>query len=159
MPLRLIYNKKLHGVTLKSGNFYKFSYQAFENDPTPTIIFLYAIEGINPSTNHQWRLIQAINLSYIPRNIRKQFVELWMVELNKRKNVKFTWEMVKAQYPMIQLGIRRYFLKPTYYITNLKEIPREKIMDNVVGSFIKDFSRQAKKKWFSTIKRMAKKFF
>lgn len=75
MPLRISYRKKHKGTTLQSGHFYKFKYVAFENDPSPMVIFLNAIEGLHPRTGHQWRLIQAINLNYIPRRDRRRFVE------------------------------------------------------------------------------------
>lgn len=130
---------------LQSGYFYAFDYQAWENDPSPIIIFINAIEGIHPNTGHQWRLIQALNLSYVPRKDRKRFVEDWVKTLDKTKNVKFTWQFITRRYPYIKFSIRRYMLKPTYYIKNLKAIPREKIEDAVVASWGKDFSRKLRR--------------
>jgi len=147
------YKKKFKGVNLKSGYFYKFKYQAFENDPKPVIIFLASIEGIHKNTGHQWRILQAINLHYVPRGIRKKFVSTWMKELDRTKNVKLTWTRVSARYPNIKIGIRRYFFKPSYYIQNIEEIPLEKVDKYVVGSLARDFSSKVKRKILSRIKK------
>jgi len=149
MPLRISYKKSHKGTTLQSGHFYKFKYVAFENDPSPMVIFLNAIEGLHPRTGHQWRLIQAINLNYIPRRDRKRFVETWQKELKRSRNIKFTWDRVKSQYPYIQAGIRRYMLKPKYYIRDLTYIPKEAVEQEVIGAWHKDFSFALKRKLVS----------
>ena len=74
MAIRRGYKKKYKGVDMKSGYFYTFKYQAWENDPKPTIIFMYTLEGIHPNTGHQWRFFQGINFTYIPRSVRKRFI-------------------------------------------------------------------------------------
>jgi len=71
MALKIDYTFRHAGITFKSGHFYSFRYNAWRNDPKPLIILLYRITGIHPSTGHQWRLIQAINLNYIPRSHRR----------------------------------------------------------------------------------------
>lgn len=141
MGLVVKHRKKHNGVVFKSGFVYEFHYSAFENDPQPLIIFLNAIEGKHPNTGNQWRLIQGINLHYIPRKDRKKFIDLWMSNLLlSNGNIKLTWKMVKARYPYLQLGIRRYLLNPKYYIRNPREIPVDRIESLVKGSMWKDFS-------------------
>ena len=142
MALRRVYKKKLKGVTLKSGHFYKFRYKAFERDPKPTIIFMHSIEGINPNTGHQWRLIQALNFTYIPRAQRKRFMKVWLAELEKPGNIKFHWQKVLARYSYLKMGIRRYQFKPADYITLLEEIPVDRIEKEVVKTMLKDFSKK-----------------
>lgn len=144
-----------HGrVTFRSGYFYKFAYQGYRNDPTPTVIFLNAIYGIHPTTGHQWRFIQAINLSYIPRKDRQRFVNDWLSYLGKTRNVGLTWQIVKQKYPYIAFGIRRYFFKPEYYIGRLEEIPLENVQKEVVGTWLKDFSHEIKKKILNVFNRV-----
>ena len=105
---------------------------------------MYALEGTNPKTGHQFRLLQGINMTYIPRSIRRQFIKDWSKTLQSSRDVKFTWEKVKRKYPYLQNAIRRYFLKPTYYIKDLKEIPFEDMEKVVVSTFSKDFSKKIK---------------
>lgn len=147
------YKKKFKSVDLRSGFFYKFKYSAFENDANPLIIFMSSIEGINDNTGHQWRIIQGLNMHYVPRAMRKKFLKVWMLELNKSKDIKFTWKKVIAMYPYIKIGIRRYFFKPAYYIQKLEEIPIDRIEKEVVSSLIKDFSGKVKRKLLSKIRK------
>ena len=98
MAITRKYKKKFKGVSLQSGHFYKFRYQAWENDPEPVVIFMYWLQGIHPRTGHQWRFIQCINFTYVSRTIRKRFVDEWKTQLEKTNNPKFTWEKVKAKF-------------------------------------------------------------
>jgi len=147
--------KHKHGkVTMKSGNFYKFKYQGFKHDPEPHVLFINKISGIHPTTNHEHHYIQCINLTYVPRQDRKKFVEDWMTHLQKSKNVEFTWKLVKRKYPYIAFAIRRYFWKPPYYISNLEYLDTiEKINKTIVGNWAKDFSKSIKMKLAQFFKR------
>lgn len=138
------YRKKFQGVDLRSGYFYKFKYTAWRRDPHPLIVLLAWIEGINKKTGHQWRLIQAINFSYIPRAHRKRFLNMWMKELDKPGSIKLTWRKVLAKYPYLKPAIRRYFFKPTYYIKNLEAIPLDRVEHEVISTWHKDFSKKIK---------------
>jgi len=142
MALRHIYRKKFKGVALRSGHFYRFKYQAWEHDPKPTVIFMASIEGIHQNSGHQWRIFQCINFTYIPRAQRKRFLKIWMKELDRSGNIKFTWRKVISKYPYLKPAIRRYFFKPNYYIRNLEEIPFDNIEKVVVSTFSKDFSKK-----------------
>jgi protoheme ferro-lyase len=141
--LKLVYKKRFKGVVLKTGSFYRFKYQAWEHDPKPLIIFMYSIEGINPNTGHQWRIIQGINFTYIPRAMRKRFLKMWMKELERTDvPIRFTWKKVKARYPFLERAVRRYFFKPSYYIQNLEEIPKDEVEKAVISTWSKDFSKK-----------------
>ena len=140
--LKRVYKKRFKGLTLKSGHFYTFRYQAWAHDPKPTIIFMHSIEGIHPNTGHQWRIIQALNFTYIPKAFRIRFLKIWMKELEKPGNIKFHWQKVLSKYPYLKIGIRRYFFKPNYYISSLKEVPFEDIEKVVISTFSKDFSKK-----------------
>jgi len=143
MALKVVKSWRSHGTTWKSGHFYTFRYNAYREDPTPVIILMYKIEGINPKTGHQWRLIQGINLNYIPRSHRKAFVELWKTEMERNKgNVEFTWEVVQFRFPYLESACRRYVTKPVYRIQNPQHIPFEHLEDVVISSWGKDFSKK-----------------
>ena len=142
MAVKRVYKKKFKNVIVKSGFVYSFKYLAFSNDPNPVCIILYALEGIS-HTGHQFRFFQGINFTYIPRNIRKQFAKEWKEVMKKSNgNVKFTWEKVKRRYPQLKVAIRRYFFKPSYYITKLVEIPLDDIEKVVISTWSKDFSKK-----------------
>ena len=159
MPLVHKYKKKFKGVNLKTGHFYKFKYHSWTHDPKPLIIFMASIEGINPNTGHQWRLFQGINFTYIPRAQRKRFLDVWMKQLEKGVNPKFTWKKVVAKYPYLKPAIRRYFFKPAYYIENLKEIPFDEIEKEVISTWSKDFSKKIKTALMSKFKKALKARF
>jgi len=150
MALRVQYKKKLHGVTMKSGHIYSFKYQAWQNDPKPTIIFMYAFAGTHPSTGRQWRFIQAINFTYVPRSMRKAFANEW-VRVFERTNgdIKFTWNIVKQRYPYLKHAVRRYFYSPNYYISKLQAIPFEDMEKVIISTWSKDFSKKLKVSLFS----------
>lgn len=157
MALVRKYKRKFKGVNLQSGHFYKFRYQAWENDPEPTVIFMYWFEGTHPRTGRQWRFIQAINFTYVPRTVRRRFVDEWKRQLEITKNPKFTWEKVKVRYPQIQHAVRRYFYSPNYYITKLDEIPFDQIDKAVISTWHKDFSKKIKSSLLNKFRRIMRK--
>ena len=150
-----VLKKKKHGqIMFEAGKFYKFDYRGYNNDPTPVIIFINAIEGIHENTGHQWRIIQAINLSYVPRKDRIRFVEDWQLYSEKAHDIKFTWKLIERKYPYIKFAIRRYFTKPVYYINNLRILDtQEKIRKEVISSLAKDFSKKIKIELLKKIKK------
>lgn len=156
MPLRHVYRKKFKGVTLKTGHFYKFKYQAWERDPKPVVIFMASIEGIHENSGHQWRILQCINFTYIPRAFRKRFLKVWLKELEKPGNIRFTWKKIVAKYPYLKPAIRRYFFKPSYYIRSLEEIPLDDVERVVVSTFSKDFSKKIKMTLIGKFKKALK---
>lgn len=115
------------------------------HDPNPVVIMLYALDGIHPNTGNQWRFFQAINFTYIPRMMRKQFANDW-VRVFKETNgkVQLTWDTVKKKYPYLQNAVRRYFFKPSYYIQELKEVPFEQMEQAIISTWNKDFSKKLK---------------
>lgn len=145
MSLKVDYVFRLNGITWNSGYFYTFRYRAYNQDPQPLIILFYRITGINPSTNHQWRLIQGINMNYIPRSHRRLFLMQWENYYNvSNGNIKYTYDMMKRQHPYMRFGIRRYMTKPVYYIQNPYEIPVDRVEDAVMSTFDKDYSQKIK---------------
>jgi hypothetical protein len=157
MALKIQYKKKLHGVTFRSGHIYSFKYQAWQNDPKPTIIFMYAFAGTHPSTGRQWRFIQAINFTYVPRSMRKAFANEWINIFERSNgNVKFTWNKVKSKYPYLKHAIRRYFYTPGYYISDLNHIPFENMEEVIVSTWSKDFSKKLKVSLFSKFSKALK---
>lgn len=101
-----------------------------------------SIEGEHQNTGHQWRIFQCINFSYIPRAYRKRFLKVWLEELDKGINPRFTWRKVVAKYPYLKPAIRRYFFKPSYYIQKLEEIPLDEVEKAVISTWHKDFSKK-----------------
>lgn len=151
-----IYKKIKHGkVTMREGMCYEFRYTSYENDPQPLIFFINAIKGIHPNTGHQWRLIQGININYVPRGDRKKFINIWEDSVRKGNDISFTWKRIESRFPYIKFGIRRYMLKPTYYIRNVREIPIDDWEKEVVRAWHKDFSKSLKR----IIASKFKKFF
>ncbi len=143
MGIKLTMKWRSHGILWKSGHFYNFRYNAFRQDPNPTIILMYKVYGIHSNTGHQHRYIQAVNLNYIPRNQRKIFVKIWQQEMDKNKgNVEFTYQSVQFRFPYMEYAIRRYMLKPIYRIQKPKEIPPENLEDMVVSTWSQDFSKK-----------------
>ena len=154
MAVRRKYKKKFKGVNVQSGKIYSFKYQAWENDPKPTVIMMYALDGINQNTGHQWRIFQCINFTYIPRNDRKRFAKDWIRIMGNTRNPRFTWNTVKRKYPYIQHAVRRYFFKPSYYIQDLKEIPWDDAEKAIVSTFAKDFSKKVKTSLLNKFRRV-----
>jgi hypothetical protein len=109
------------------------------------MLFLYAFKGTHPKTGRQWRFLQGINLSYLPRNIRKTFITEWAQVLRRTNgNVKMTWSIVKQRYGWMSFATRRYFYTPSYYISDLKELPLDNIEAIVTGTWAKDYSKKLK---------------
>lgn len=152
--LKIFYKFKHDSVQFKSGHFYKFKYDGYENDPNPTIVLLYAIKGIHPKTGNQWNLMQALNLNYIPKKDRKIFVKIWKKHMEKTKSIKLTWHMITKQYPYLKASIRRYLLKPKYYVRKCEAISFDDIDKEVVKSWHKDYSSVIKRKFASKMKRL-----
>ena len=130
--------------------------EAWQNDPIPTYLHMYAFSGTHPNTGRQFRFIQGINLTYVPRQMRKQFASEWVNTVSKSKNLKFTYEKLKARFPYMKIAIRRYFYSPKYYIKNLREIPLENMEKVIIGSWSKDFSKKAMIALVKKYKRGAK---
>ena len=145
MPLQIDTDFRMNGVRWKSGHIYTFRYNAWQHDPKPTIILFYRIRGLHPTTGHQWRLIQGINFSYIPRAYRKQFAVNWLEIFGQSEgNAQFTYSIMKRQYPWLKIGIRRYLTKPAYYIQNPEEIPPQGMEDAIIDTWSRDFSKKIK---------------
>lgn len=132
-------------VWFKSGHFYSFYYKKYENDPIPTIIVLNWVHGTHPNTGHIHNYLQALNLSYVPRNFRKKFVNMWLPQLEaNRGNVRLTWQKVVQRWPFMRYAIRRYILKKQY-IKYQREIPFDKVVDEVISTWTRDYSIMAMK--------------
>jgi len=147
MALKVEGNFKFKKVRWRSGHLYKFKYSAWETDPEPMVILLYRFKGYHPKTGREWRFIQALNMNYVPRHIRKNFVINWKRTLERNNgNVFLTWKEVKAKFPGLVKSdcIRRYFYSPSYYITNIQAIPVEEMETAIVSSWHKDFSKRLK---------------
>jgi len=144
MTLRRVFKVKDRNSTVwwRSGHIYSFRYRNFENDPNPIVLCLYAIKGVNPNTRHNWNLVQAINLNYIPRHNRRKFLQTWISVLEKNGgNIRLTWEMLVRHYPYLLLACRRYLLDRKMF-ADLREIPLEDIESIVISSWAKDYSKQ-----------------
>jgi hypothetical protein len=145
MALTREYKKKSHGITWQSGHIYSFRYNAWENDPEPLIILMYSFSGTHPKSGRQWRFFQAINLSYVPKGVRKELAKTWIKEFERTDgNTRFTYKKVKRRYPGLLLAVRRYMYTPTARIQHPKEIPFHDWQKAVTSSFAKDFSKKAK---------------
>ena len=145
MAIRRLYKKKFSGVTWKSGHIYSFKYNAWENDPEPVIIFMYAFEGRHPKTGNQWRFIQGINFTYVPRGIRKKFASIWIKEWNRTKgNTRFTYDKMKRRYPGLKHATRRYMYVPRARIRNAKEIDFLDWEKAIQSTIRKDFSKKVR---------------
>lgn len=155
MTLKIAWTHKHDKIKMNSGEFYSFNYSGFENDPHPHIIMINKWSGHNPNTGHEYRFIQAINLNYVQRSKRKQFVNDWLKEWeNSKGNIKFTWENVQKKYPYLKFYIRRYFYKPKYYISKLEYLDTEKkIKNKLIRNWYKDFSKSISSKIAKFFKR------
>lgn len=102
-----------------------------------------SIEGYHQNTGHEWHLFQCINFTYLPRNMRRRFLNKWLKELDKPGQIKFRWKKeILPKYPYLKPAIRRYLFKPTYYIKNLQEIPLSEVEKVVISTFPRDFSKK-----------------
>lgn len=143
MALQVKYSKRTHGVSLKSGQLYIFNYIPFEHDPIPTYLHMYVITGTHPNTGKSWNLMEGINMTYLPRQMRKQFAKEWVEQVSGSRNLRFTYEKMKARYPWMKIAIRRYLLSPKRYVSKIRQIPLENMEQVIVGSWSKDFSKRA----------------
>ena len=155
--LRRQTKKRFEGLEWKSGNFYRFKYKAAENDRKPHIIFMYAFSGTHPNTGRQWRFFQAINFTYIPRQVRRRFMKTYLELKAKHPNMDFVWDDVKRKYPWLKIATRRYFYTPGTYIINPKEIPLDQAEDIIISTWAKDFSKQTIIKLRSKIRKSLEK--
>lgn len=143
MALHVDTDFRFKNVHWKSGMVYSFKYANWRNDPNPTIILMYRIRGIHPNTGHQWRLIQGINFTYIPRPQRKHFAQAWIKEMeNNGGRADLTWDTVQNMYPYMTHAVRRYMLTPAYVINDVKPIPFEEMEKAIVSTWSKDFSKK-----------------
>ena len=111
---------------------------------------MYAFSGTHPKTGRQWRFVQMINFTYLPRTMRRSFALEWVQVFERSNgNVKFTWDVVKRKYPFMKHAIRRYFYSPNYYISKLKEVPFEDMEKVIVSTWSRDFSKKLKVSLFS----------
>lgn len=132
-------------VWFRTGHFYSFYYSKYENDPIPTIVMINWIHGTHPNTGHVHNYIQAINLSYVPRNYRKKFIKMWLPTLQANGgNVRLTWQKVVQRWPFMRYAIRRYLLKRNY-LRFAREIPPDKVEDEVISTWTRDYSLMAVK--------------
>jgi len=141
--LKVNYRVKGQGSTwFKTGHVYSFRYLRYQNDPSPIIICINAITGVNPSTRKKHNYVQGINFTYIPRNRRKEFVKTWQKLWDQTHgHTILTWRIIQRRFPYLQGAIRRYILNGGA-IQQLKEVPFEDMERVVVGSMIKDFSKR-----------------
>jgi hypothetical protein len=143
MAIKVDLNFKWKRTEWKSGHIYTFKYHAWHNDPQPTVILMYRLFGMNPKSGHFWRLIQCINFTYIPRPMRQQFASTWVQTMERTGgNAAFTWQLCKRRFPYLKHAVRRYLIKPDYYITNVKAIPLEDMESVIVSTWSKDFSKK-----------------
>lgn len=159
MALKIDRKFKFKNIQWKSGHLYRFRYSAWQEDPEPLVILLYRFRGRHPKTGHEWRFIQALNMNYVPRHIRKNFIINWTKTLERNNgNVLLTWDEIKFKYPGLAKSdcIRRYFYKPNYYIKKPESIPINNMEEAVVSSWHKDFSKKMKLA-LTRKKRQAKK--
>jgi hypothetical protein len=155
MALSLIYETNFNGVHWKSGRLYTFSYTAYEHDPKPMIIFINRVDGIHPNTGHQHRYLQGINLNYLDRKYRKAFAGSWVeAYIASNGHIKFTWQKVEAKYPYMRAFIRRYFVRPTYYIKNIRAIPFDNMYREIESNIFKDYSTHLRIALFSRYRRL-----
>jgi hypothetical protein len=152
--MALSINKKIKfkKVWWRTGRFYTFQYRAWEHDPEPVIILMYFFSGRHPNTGRQWRFMQGVNISYIPRANRKAFVSDWKRAWERSNgNFEFTYRLLSRRYPWMKTAIRRYFYSPANYITpplgnnGMYEVPFDAVDDIVVSTFRKDFSKKIKR--------------
>lgn len=138
-------NVKEGMVWFKSGHFYNFHYTQYKNDPIPTGVMLNWVHGTHPNTGHVHNYIQMINLSYIPRNYRKKFVDTWLPLLEQNGgNIRLTWQKVVSRWPFMKFAIRRYIVKKNF-IRYAREIQYKDVEREVISTWMRDYSMAAMK--------------
>jgi len=119
---------------------------------------MYAYSGRHPNTGRQWRFFQAINLSYVPRAKRKKFMKLYQQSYERRKGkMTFVWRDITTRYPGLKIAVRRYFYSPSYYIINPEEVPFDEAEEFVMGTMLKDFSKQTIRALRQKLRNLKKK--
>jgi len=77
--------------------------------------------------------------------MRRAFANEWKRVFERTNgNVRFTWEIVKRRYPYMRHAVRRYFIKPSYYITKLQEVPFDVMEKMIISTWSKDFSKKVR---------------
>lgn len=124
MAIRRIFNISYKGITLQSGNLYDFQkYLRFENDPSPTVIFLYVNRGMHPNTGHYHNYFTCVNLAYIPKKLRRSFIRrhinrFWNPRTQEAKRgMRVDYEDIESY---LKVALRRYLIN---YVVNPKDIP------------------------------------
>lgn len=144
-------------VWFRSGHFYTFYYKNYQNDPIPMIVMLNYVHGTHPTTGKVHNYIQAINLSYVPRQFRKKFLKVWEPTLkNNKGNVRLTWSKVVGRWPFMMHAVRRYLVRKNL-IKYAREIPTEKINEEVVSTLTRDYSIVALKQKILMTERITRK--
>lgn len=155
MALNVHFIKRSQGIDWKCGHMYKFTYRGYGEEPNPTYLHLYSFSGYHPNTGRQWRFHQGISISYLPRKVRKEFVEDWKREfLRNNGNMRLTWHFLVRKYPYLKEFTRRFFYTPNYYITNAKEIPLDDWEKEVVKTWTQDFSSRIFRKLGAGVRRL-----
>jgi hypothetical protein len=157
MALRELRQKKFGPVLIKSGNLYAFTYKYFENDPVPLVLCISCVEGLHPTTHKRHSYMMGVNLSYIPRNFRKQFGKNWQTIMeNSKGKAILPYRTIKSRYPMLEIAIRKYLLTPVA-IGKLREIPIENLAQMIAASMNHDFSYTQIMKYYknSRMKKVA----
>jgi hypothetical protein len=149
MTLRFHKKFRLGGVTFRSGGIYTFEYVGWQHDPKPVILFIHKVSGTHPRTGNEWRHIQAINFTYIPRAFRRLFATTWISMVGnastfKRGNMSVNWPLILQRFPYLKNATRRYFWKPPYYIHNIREVPFDEWEKEIMSTMSKDFSKKVR---------------
>lgn len=144
--IRFRYNVAVGNVVFKSGNFYEFEYNRFENDPKPMIVFMYLVQGIHPTSGHYHNYIQAVNLSYIPKKLRATWVKRW-IDTHWNPRTQTAREGIRLDYyrdidSYLHVAVRRYFIKGGNIIKP-KDIPFDVIDAKLAGISGKDYYSRA----------------
>lgn len=124
-----------------SGSFYSFKYKFYENDPAPCIAFINYVHGMHPNTKHMHNYIQGINLHYLPKRIRENFVKDWL-KIQEQFGTKdeLTWDVILRRYKKLAPAIRRYKVNSLRNIIDLKLIKKTDIIEYLKNTYVKDFS-------------------
>jgi len=130
MALAKTFNPNIRGP-LKSGQFYSFRYLRYQNDPDPTVLFLYYIRGVNPNTKNRWGHLQCINLNYLSPGQRIRFFNTYKKSIRgkiARTLGRVDWKMINKRYPELIFATRRYKIP---FIRNIHRIPIEEVPETM----------------------------
>jgi hypothetical protein len=126
-----------------NGHCYKFRYVNYQYDPFPVIFFINAIKGTHPTSGNKWSLIQGVNLNYLSRNIRRQFIKEWQDSMTRHPNHFYlTWNMITHKFSRFgfEVAIRRYLLTPNSLMRKLEKVSPDKMENEILRSLHKDYS-------------------